>query len=559
MAFSASAVLIRDEEPTTDPEEAGLAIRSCMKCPSYRKPTDVPGSISPLGRMVPYCALKGIPLGTAKMMDSQRQKALLEAGTNCHDWGIDNSALIPETAPNPVVGVPVEFKRRPQSIIGPSNCTDCVFLKSSSTVTNELGWPMSLCMAKGELIPGKRSRSAAKGCDWGETQVSFSKRMPGTHPLPRTLKFAAWPFYGTVLADGVREKKISPPAQVKYEPHPNPIDFVGLDDVGRVLPMKPQFAEMGVRTWREVTHRTDKSREPVYLPVFDRDYFSPEEQAKIPSMGGDYRPELYIDHGNIEHAAAVNWAIGRTPILYGPAGAGKTEAANFISWRMQTPFDRISIRSDTEPASIIGKQTVRIDPRTDQAVVTWINGRLPNRWVLPGVLLLDEPNTAPDEVWHAIRPLTDSAAQLVLDENEGEKIPRNAMCFLIMASNPPWDPTYVGVREISEADGNRLGSIDVPYPPEDVERTIIVSKCHANDFQITQKQLDVIMQLTGQIRTMVDEGQCRVAWGPRVTSSLGQSLRYISLYEAVGQVVLNRIDPRERESIWTVLRGHENV
>lgn len=103
-----------------------------------------------------------------------------------------------------------------------------------------------------------------------------------------------------------------------------------------------------------------------------------------------------------------------------------------------------------------------------------------------------------------------------------------------------------------------MGAIEVFLPPEDVERQIIVARCNDEGHAITNAQLDTIMQLSGEVRKMIDSGSVQVSWGIRVTNRIASYLPYCTLHQAIHMAVLGRLDPVIRRPIETILKAYED-
>ena len=522
---------------------------------------------------VDYCEMKGIPLGSPAHDVVQLADTQIQLGSSCDVYaeGVPRtSGKIMQRTGN-VGTVPVFINTTSRAAFeAPKNCQDCGYFVAPRKVRKTFGWPTGTCLAKGELLPPRRYQYEAKDCDYGYYVSELEARVRnggevGWDP-PNTdidiSDFVPLPVFGfdPDAASRDPEKAAKMPAKVS----PGFGRFVEPTLYVSDAPVSDQDRAEGIAAWRKITHPTLGERKaPLFLPVFDPEFFDPDERAKIPQTGDPrLRPELYADYGNLLWYASVNMAgLGHTPVLIGHAGTGKTEYYSYLAWLCQLPFDRISISASSEIYDILGKHLVETDPATGEAVTVWQDGRLPKRWRKPGVLVIDEPNAGPPDLWQAIRPLTDNASQLVLDQDKGQVVERHPWCLFGMAMNPAWDPRYIGVNELNEADGNRLGAISIDYPPEDVERNIIISKCNAAGYEITSGQLDKLVDIGNEIRGLADPtngGEITVSWGVRLSIKAALYTQFLTLGEAFAMAIADRLDPDQRTLVLSVVKSHDD-
>lgn len=224
-----------------------------------------------------------------------------------------------------------------------------------------------------------------------------------------------------------------------------------------------------------------------------------------------------------------------------------TEFFRYMAWLMQLPFERISITRDSEIDDLAGKM------HFENNETVFKPGRIPKAWVKPCVVVLDEPNTGPPEVWQYIRPLTDNSKQLVNDKNEGEVIKRHAFAFLGMAMNPAWDARNVGAEMIGDADGSRLMHIFVDMPGELVERGIIRARCDLDGFNLNQDHEDVIMRVAKTLREMSDNGELPLTWGIRNQIKVARATAWFDLPKAYSLGVLDYLEPETREVVLNIV------
>jgi hypothetical protein len=475
----------------------------------------------------------------------------MDMASACPQFGTQ-CGLKPARVPGHVGVTKVHIDSRPAGLSEPKNCRECRYLAPAQTVRQSLGWPMPLCLARGDLIPPKRMAHECKGCQFGFTdEEALIEGVNYQFSTPSMADFEVLPVYG----------------EVKQGPEATARSYrAALEDSRNFktdAPVSEAVASEGIRAWRRIEHPHHKGKSPLFLPVFDPDFFPEEERLLIPETGDEHRPELYVDYANIIHSIAVNLAgVGTTPVLIGPAGIGKTEAYHHLAWLCQMPYARISITASSEVYDVIGKHLVEPDPTSGESITTWVDGRLSKRWGKPGVCLVDEPNAGPNDLWQLLRPLTDNAAQLVLDQDRGQILKKHPWCLLGMAMNPAWDPRYIGVNELNEADGNRLGAKWVDYPPEEVERDIIILRCEAEGYSITAGTLDTLIKIGAELRKMADPingGQITVSWGPRLSIRTALYTRFLTLPEAVNMTIGDRLDPDQRELVMGVVKDHESA
>lgn len=281
----------------------------------------------------------------------------------------------------------------------------------------------------------------------------------------------------------------------------------------------------------------------VDLPVFDPDHFEPAERAKIPVAGTEGAPEVYVDHANLGYRVAVAWVLGETPALNGPAGVGKTMLFQWLAYELGLPFERVSITASSSVDDLAGYMELH------SGQTEFVLGRIPKAWAKPCVMVIDEPNAGPPEVWQFIRPITDSAKQLVIDANHGQKITRHPYSFLGMAMNPAWDWRNTGVAPLADADGSRLLHIAVDYPSQEDERQIILSHCAASSITVNDAELDALLTVAASLRKLSREQTLQVSWGIRQQVQVARLLPYFEFVDAFRMAVTDYLEPEQADLV----------
>ena len=423
--------------------------------------------------------------------------------------------------------------KEPDEIV--RSCLQCANYVPPEKMVESGLWNMGACAVRGIAIGKRDVVSIAAPCAYrtlGARDEAAITRMQLAPEYTATTIGSL-----TSVADFVKE------AEVKYvEPTTYPTDREVSDD----------DKAMGIRAWRAVYDPEVRGGEPVYLPIFDVDFFSPEEQAAIPRTGDDEHPEEYVDHMGLTYKAAVLWMhLIETPALWGEAGTGKTEFFRYMSWLMVMPFNRFSFTAATEVEDMAGK--MHYEPSRG----TYFEyGRVPNAWRKPGIICLDEPNVAPPDVWQFIRPLTDNSKQLVLDMNNGERITRHPHAFLGLAMNPAWDVRNSGTATLADADGSRLMHIYVELPKPDVERKIIADRCKLDGFIIGEDQLDAIMNIARELRALCANDTLPITWGIRPQIKVARALRWFKMSTAYRLATADYLEPDQQQIILDVVKSH---
>lgn len=425
------------------------------------------------------------------------------------------------------------------------NCTGCYFFSPAGA--EELGFNQTYyraCSARGLLLGNQHSNfeKTAKNCD--------SFRPHGGERFMTDFEYGIsavlLPVYNQDYLEREERKRLAEAPDAEnvqpFEPSFEPSAYTGS------IPVTDEFKAQGIRAWYTVKD-PDGSGNSVLVPIFDRDFFPPSEQEKIPSSTDEERPQDYIDHQGLIYKILVSWnELDETPALIGPPGTGKTEVLRTIAWLMQLPFERISITGSTELDDLQGKMLFE----DGQTVFKY--GRLSAAWMKPSVICLDEPNVGPPEVWQFIRPLTDNSKQLVIDANKGERIYRNHNCFIGLAMNPAWDAKNVGAEFIADADSSRLLHIETELPPRDIEEMIIKSRCSLDGFDMPDLLLDTMFNISTDIRRMCDSGELPISWGVRSQIKVARLLKWFNIQRAYDMAGIGSLEPESRKIVTDLIR-----
>lgn len=514
---------------------------NCLSCPSFldrEKATVYLGKDIGVG----ICGRFGKPIGSAKSSDKQVKDIGTAIAKSCSKYG--EGINLPQRVANwsamdlrvtlPDPNQMGNNRRAQQDLV--RSCNTCEHFVREDVVARELGWPTGLCSVKGKLLLSTRYAAEAQApCP--DRSVALSGVRTTTDGLMMLPEYAA---DFTLSTDPVKYHQ-----QQKQLGIPEPQDYPTDQEV------TAEQEASGIRAWRRITDPLTGNE--VFLPIYRYDYFSEDEQKKIPKAGDDEHPEDYIDHGFYTYKVAVLWGeLDETPAFWGAAGTGKTEFFRHMAYLMSLPFERISITASTEVEDLAGKMLY--DPAQG---TYWQDGRLISAWSKPCVMVVDEPNVAADPaVFHLLRPMFDNSKQLVIDANKGERRDRHDDCYIGVACNPAWDPKNVGTHVVSDADANRLMHISVPMPPPQLEREIIKKRCAHDDYEIPEETLDTILKIAKDIRDLCEEDTLPITWGVRPQLKVARASKWFDLKSCYRMASADFLDPEQQQALLDVVDSH---
>ncbi len=521
--------------------------RTCLTCPSFTREDEGKAG---------FCRTKRQPLNLEGWDAEIEAKALQDQAARCEFYGKIN--LPSPTSMNSEEFDELERKRTPiifpisattatkrerrtRSYTSLVNCESCQFFipkRELENITGKDALPRAIsgaCSVTGLPIQKGLEPKTARECFY------FSG---GEFPAGGGFGLTLMPEYNsTHIAKRIAATsggKVKTSAVTAFDP----VTFES------EVPLTTEDRENGIRAWVGIAD--SKTTNKIYLPIFRRDFFPPEEQVKIPNSTDESLPADYVDHSGLVFKIAVAWMeLDETPALVGEAGTGKTELLRHMAWIMQLPFERITITASSEIDDLAGKFLF------ENGETVFEQGRLTRAWGKPNVICLDEPNTGPNDVLQFLRPLIDNSKQLVLDQNKGEQIKRNDSCFLGLAMNPAHDYRNIGTNQLADADNSRLFHLETPLPPEDAERAIIKARLKSKDnWEIPNKILDPVMAIAKTLRKMSKEGEVPFSWGIRVQIKVARSLRWFDFNDSYLIAMGSSVDEETRQKIMAVVRAN---
>lgn len=512
--------------------------KTCSNCPAFLGRDAITNQERVYGKSlgVPACPRMGKLLGSDSMDQHEEAAYQEEVAEKCSSYGKPLAGSKTIISLSIGVGVP---KTQPQHQTNVNSCRSCHFFVPSGRVEAELGVRMGMCAKFGKLLPETKCADVASQCRTGTRLELGDGVTPDAHHTELLSTMHVDPLLKKYM--GIQGDVIESAIEVPEEEFVDPVDYPS------DMPVTQAHIDKGIRAWRKLS----KNNKHVFLPVFNLDFFSDTERAHIPRTGDDEHPELYVDHLELAFTTAVLWReLDETPALHGVAGTGKTEFFRYMAWMMCLPFERVSITRSSELDDLAGKTEFEEGRGT-----YFRHGRIPQAWQKPCVIVLDEPNVGPPDVWQFIRPLTDNSKQLVLDQNAGEVINRNDHAYLGMAMNPAWDMRNIGAEVISDADGSRLMHIFVSLPPEKIERQMIRARCQLDKYEIDDEILSKIMRIAKQLRALSEEGTLSVTWGIRPQIKVARATKFFDLRTAYRLAASDYLEPSQAEMILDVVKN----
>jgi MoxR-like ATPase len=519
---------------TTNPADPN-GVKSCFGCPSMLTKEEGQQFFGK-NLAAPVCAKFGKPIGKIGSTEKQRETIGVQLAKNCVEHGHPRPAspnwqraTFTVALPDPEI---MRYNRKAnQDTV--RTCGVCEHFVRGDVVARELGFATEMCSAKGKLLLPSRLTYEARDCDLrslGNVRTDVS----GLMLIPEYADDFA------LSTDPVKRLRSEQAHFVKPE------DWYG-DQTDKPI-TDADFAN-GIQAWRKV--QDPVTEHFTYLPVFKRCFFSDDEQRLIPATGSDEHPEDYVDHHNFTYTAAVLWReLDETPAAWGQAGVGKTEFGRYMAWLMQIPFIRVSITGSSDVEDLAGSV------RFEEGATVWHDGRVVQAWSKPCVLLVDEPNAGPPDVFQFMRPMMDNSKQLVLDQNKGEVRDRHDFCHVIVAMNPAWDPKNVGTHVISDADANRMMHLQFELPPEPLERDILRKACSHDDYEINEETLKTIMAIAADVRGMVEEDTLPITWGIRPQLKVARASRWFDLKRCYRMAIADFLDPQQQTEFMDVVKSH---
>ena len=221
------------------------------------------------------------------------------------------------------------------------------------------------------------------------------------------------------------------------------------------------------------------------------------EESDLEVSAEPHEAPFYLAVGNEVAVFEAAWSDGLAIMLKGPTGCGKTRLVEYMAHRFEVPLFTVSCHEDITTADLIGRYVLT------GGETVWIDGPLTRAVREGGICYLDEIVEARQDSIVAIHPLSDHRRELCIERLGGLRIPA-AQGFCIVVS---YNPGYQSVlKDLKMSTRQRMVSIELGFPPPEVERSIII-----HEAQVSDSVADDLVSLGQAIRRLEDSHLREVA------------------------------------------------
>ncbi len=254
-----------------------------------------------------------------------------------------------------------------------------------------------------------------------------------------------------------------------------------------------------------------------------------------------HEEEFYVTE-EVWEQCAYGVEHGRSVLVVGESGCGKTEVCYRIAQAMGRPLVAMNCGAMSEPRSaLIG--------------VTHLDGRrgtrfMPSRFARAfqcrmTCLLLDELSRAGPEAFNILVPALDAQGYLALDESEDASVVRRAsgVAFLATANV---GLEYTGTERLDRAILDRFPIlIEMAFPPPVHERRVLLHRCVG----LSEHDAERLVAIADRQRTLAHEGEFVGSVSTRALIAAGEQVgRGVAFDIAFKYCVLSRFSTEGGEA-----------
>jgi len=285
--------------------------------------------------------------------------------------------------------------------------------------------------------------------------------------------------------------------------------------------------------------RTDlKADEIIWVPQHDEDW-----------VAGDTE----MGHMN---ALALAMEDDLNVLIVGPPGLGKSTLVRELASLVNQPVRRFQMDGEIRKSDLIGNKEIIVDPKTGQAITSYVDGPLIEAAELGHWAILEEFDSSPSAVTFALHSMLENPRQYFV---AGSKRPVefNKKFRVIATANTLGygDETglYAGTAPMNEALLDRFGLvIRMEYPKKDNEVSIIVSRT-----KIKAEIARIMVDVATKVRESQKQEQMMTSLSPRrlinwahVAKRLGNST------QAAALTITNKLPPNDSKIVAELVQRH---
>lgn len=183
----------------------------------------------------------------------------------------------------------------------------------------------------------------------------------------------------------------------------------------------------------------------------------------------------------------------RLPVmLKGPTGCGKTRFLEYMAFQLKRPLVTVSCHEDLTSSDLVGRFLL------EGSETVWHDGPLTRAVKAGAVCYLDEIVEARTDSTVVIHSLTDHRRKLTI-EKKGQEIDAHEDFMLVISYNPGYQTV---LKDLKPSTKQRFVAINFDFPPEDVERKILLQEVPGTKPEIAEK----LVAIGRKARLLKDHG-----------------------------------------------------
>jgi len=164
-------------------------------------------------------------------------------------------------------------------------------------------------------------------------------------------------------------------------------------------------------------------------------------------------------------------------MLKGPTGCGKTRFLEYMAFQLRRPLVTVSCHEDLTSSDLVGRFLL------EGAETVWQDGPLTRAVKEGAICYLDEIVEARTDSTVVIHSLTDHRRRLTI-EKKGQEVEAHEDFMLVISYNPGYQTV---LKDLKPSTKQRFIAINFDFPPEDLERKIVINEAHGISTEIAHQ------------------------------------------------------------------------